>query len=226
MAGFTERHPAIALLSAAIPIMLVEAVFGPDVNTGGWERLAYVFPLLYGFLIASDTRFEAALRRSHRPALAVAVLAAAALVAWAGALKASAGGLSTVPPGWSALQGLAGWAWIVAILGFAGSLAARRVSQPPTTRAPLVAGRGPRWRHAAQYANEAVLPFYVLHEPVIVAIAWFIVGWHAPVLAKYAALVTLSLAATIALYEILIRRFRLTRLLFGMKPARVKDRIR
>jgi hypothetical protein len=23
-------------------MMLTEAVFGPDVNTGGWERLAYV----------------------------------------------------------------------------------------------------------------------------------------------------------------------------------------
>jgi glucan biosynthesis protein C len=142
MAGFTKRHPAIVLLSAAIPMMLVEAVFGPDVNTGGWERLAYLFPFLYGFLIASDTRFEAALRRSYRPALAVAALATAALVAWAGALNASAAGLSTVPPGWSALQGLAGWAWLVAILGFAGWLAARRVSQPPITRAPLAAGRG------------------------------------------------------------------------------------
>jgi hypothetical protein len=46
----------------------------------------------------------------------------------------------------------------------------------------------PRWRRAAGYANEAVLPFYVLHEPVIVAAAWVIVRWEAPIIAKYVAL--------------------------------------
>jgi hypothetical protein len=54
LAGFTDRHAILAVFAAAAPIMLVETAFGPDVNTGGWERLAYLFPLLYGFLIASD----------------------------------------------------------------------------------------------------------------------------------------------------------------------------
>jgi peptidoglycan/LPS O-acetylase OafA/YrhL len=66
-----------------------------------------------------------------------------------------------------------------------------------------------------------VLPFYVLHEPVIVAAAWFLVRWHAPVPAKYATLVLVSLAATLALYEAGVRRYRLTRLLFGMKPLKL-----
>ena len=66
--------------------------------------------------------------------------------------------------------------------------------------------------------NEAVLPFYLLHEPVIVAAAWLIVRWHAPLPGKYAALVIVSFAATLGLYETLVRRFRITRLLFGMKP--------
>ena len=82
----------------------------------------------------------------------------------------------------------------------------------------------PRWRRAARYANEAVLPFYLLHEPVIVAAAWLIVRWHAPVPAKYAALVIVSFAATLGLYEALVRPFRLTRLLSGMKP-RVKPSV-
>ena len=220
LAGFAERHGAVVVFGAAVPMMGVEAMFGPDVNTGGWERLAYVFPFLYGFLIASDPRLEAALRRSRRPALAVACAATGALAAWAGALGGSGSGLSTgVSPGWGALQGLAGWAWIAAIMGFAGSLAARRGSQPPVTPGRPAAVPGPRWRRAARYANESVLPFYLLHEPVIVAIAWLIVRWHAPIPGKYAALVILSFAATFGLYETLVRRSRVTRLLFGMKPA-------
>jgi glucan biosynthesis protein C len=223
LAGTAERHGTVVVLAAAIPLMVVEAVFGPDVNTGGWERTAYVFPFLYGFLIASDPRFEAALRRSRWPAVAVACAATAALVTWAGALGGSGAGLSAVPAGWSALQGLAGWAWIAAIMGFARSLTAphRPGRGTGTGGAGTTGGRLPR---TARYASEAVLPFYLLHEPVIVAAAWLIVRWHAPVPGKYAALVVVSFAVTLVLYEALVRRFRVTRLLCGMKP-RSKSRV-
>ena len=167
----------------------------------------------------SDPRLEAALRRCRWAALAVACAATGALIASAAALKAPGASLSaSVPPGWSVLQGLAGWAWLAAILGFAGSATVRRGGRSPSTPAPPMAASRPRWRRAARYANDAVLPFYLLHEPVIVAAAWLIVRWHAPLPGKYAALVIVSFAATLGLYETLVRRFRITRLLFGMKP--------
>jgi hypothetical protein len=73
----------------------------------------------------------------------------------------------------------------------------------PATPAPPLAALRPRWLRAARYAKEAVLPFYLLHEPVIVAAAWLIVRWPAPVPAKYAVLVIVSFAATLGLYEAL-----------------------
>jgi hypothetical protein len=217
LAGIADRHGTVAVLAVAIPLMAVEAVSGPDVNTGGWERTAYVVPFLYGFLIASDPRFQAALRRSRWPALAVACATTGGLVSWAAVLDGSGAGLGAVPAGWSALQGLAGWAWVAAIMGFAQTLAARHRPKLGTGMdgASVTGGRLPR---AARYANEAVLPFYLLHEPVIVVAAWLIVRWHAPLPAKYAVLVIVSFATTLALYETLVRRFRVTRLLFGMKP--------
>jgi peptidoglycan/LPS O-acetylase OafA/YrhL len=214
LAGIARRHGTVAVLAAAIPLMAVEAVFGPDVNTGGWERTVYVFPFLYGFLIASDSRFEAALRRSRWPALVVACAATGGLVLWAAALGGS--GLGAVPAGWSALQGLAGWAWVAAIMGSAGSLAARHRPKPGTGK-DGASVTGAWLPPAARYAKEAVLPFYLLHEPVIVAVAWLIVRWHAPIAGKYAAVVIVSFAATLALYETLVRRFRVTRLLAGIR---------
>jgi glucans biosynthesis protein C len=83
-----------------------------------------------------------------------------------------------------------------------------------------------------RYANQAVLPFYLLHEPVIVAAAWFIVRWDAPILVKYPVLVAMSFTATLVIYEFAVRHYRITRLLFGMKPqshrgpATVTDRAR
>lgn len=107
--------------------MATEAVFGPDGNTGGWERLAYVFPLCYGFLIAGDARYESVLARTRWLALATAVAATIGLLAWMAALSAAGTSIMTgITPGFAALQGLAGWAWLAAIVGFGAALAARR----------------------------------------------------------------------------------------------------
>jgi hypothetical protein len=163
------RHPLAMLAAAAVPVVVTEAVFGPDGITGGWERLAYVFPFLYGFLIASDARFESALARARWPTLVVAALATIGMLGWAAA--AGPGLVSGAGPGWSALQGMAGWAWLAAIVGFTAAFAARHRQTGTATPRPAPA-RAPRWQRAAGYANQAVLPFYLLHEPVIVAVAW------------------------------------------------------
>jgi glucans biosynthesis protein C len=221
LAGLTERHPALALLVAAVPVMAVEASFGPDRNTGGWERLTYICFFLYGYLLASDRRFEQTLRRLRWWALGWALLASVLLAVAAKILDPSeANVVSGVTPPVSAAQGLAGWMWTAAILGFAGTAAARLATARPAGSPAGSLATTPRWRRVAHYGNEAVLPFYLLHEPVIVAVAWVVVRWPAPLLVKYLAVVAASFILTLALYEGLVRRFQLARLLFGMKPAR------
>jgi hypothetical protein len=175
-------------------------------------------------LIASDARFESALSRVRWPALAAAAAAIAGLLDWAAAAGARV--MTGAEPGWSALQGLAGWAWLAAIIGFTAAFTARRQTGTATPR-PAPA-REPRWQRVAGYANQAVLPFYLLHEPVIVAFAWIIVRWHAPILARYPVLVAASFTATLVMYELAVRRYRITRLLSGMKqePPRTGDRSR
>src|SRR5262249_3525956 len=147
---------------------------------------------------------------------------AAATVGRRGWAAAGPGVVSGAAPGWSGLQGLAGWAWLAAIAGFAAAVTARRHTGTPTPR-PAPA-REPRWHRAAGSANQAVLPFYLLHEPVIVAFAWYTVRWHAPILIKYTVLVAASFTVTLAIYELAIRRYRITRLLFGMKPQSTPQR--
>ncbi|MER6011973.1 hypothetical protein [Streptomyces bluensis] len=64
----------------------------------------------------------------------------------------------------------------------------------------------------------AALPLYVLHQPVVVAFAYAVVGWSAPIVVKYAVIVTGSLAVLLAVYEYAVRRTRVTRFLFGVRP--------
>jgi peptidoglycan/LPS O-acetylase OafA/YrhL len=66
-------------------------------------------------------------------------------------------------------------------------------------------------------ANEAVYPFYILHQTIIVAIGYYLVQWTLPIGVKMTALLLLTVVSLILLYGLLIRPFRLTRMLYGMK---------
>jgi hypothetical protein len=89
------------------------------------------------------------------------------------------------------------WFWLVAILGF-GSRYLNFHNQ------------------VLRYAREAVLPFYILHQTVIVVIGFYIANWETSVMVKYLALSTSSFVVIMALYEWLIKRLNVLRFLFGM----------
>jgi peptidoglycan/LPS O-acetylase OafA/YrhL len=98
------------------------------------------------------------------------------------------------------------WSIILAILGFAKHY----LNRP---------NRFLRW------ANEAVYPFYILHQTIIVSFGFYIVQWPLPIWVKLPVLFIATVITLVALYSLLIRPFRLTRLLYGMKSGKVqKDR--
>lgn len=70
------------------------------------------------------------------------------------------------------------------------------------------------------YANEAVLPFYLLHQTVILCVGWFVIPWNVGILPKYLIIVVVSFALIMALYELLIRRHNIVRFFFGMRPRK------
>ncbi len=68
------------------------------------------------------------------------------------------------------------------------------------------------------YSNEAVLPFYILHQNVLLWVGFFVVSWAIPDLAKYLIIAVTSFATCVLLYEYLVRRVNVLRFLFGLKP--------
>jgi len=71
-----------------------------------------------------------------------------------------------------------------------------------------------------QYGQEAVLPFFLLHQPVIMAIAFYVVQWDTGIPLKLLTVVIGSFVVTLGIYELLVRRVGPLRALFGMKPLR------
>jgi hypothetical protein len=57
----------------------------------------------------------------------------------------------------------------------------------------------------------------VLHRPIVVAVARNVVPWDAPIPVEYAVIVAISLVLTLGAYDLLVRRTRVTRFLFGMR---------
>lgn len=71
-----------------------------------------------------------------------------------------------------------------------------------------------------KYANEAVLPFYILHQTVIIVIGFYVVQWNSGILLKFLTTTTISFLSIMAIYELLVRRFNILRFLFGMRAKR------
>ena len=69
-----------------------------------------------------------------------------------------------------------------------------------------------------KYFSEGAYPIYILHNTIIIIIAFFVVEWAINIGAKYAIIVTSSFIVTVLAYDILVKRTGITRFLFGMKP--------
>jgi glucans biosynthesis protein C len=68
-----------------------------------------------------------------------------------------------------------------------------------------------------QYATEVVYPFYILHQTWIVAFGYYVVQWSVPIAVKLPVLIVLCFVSLYLLYNGIIKRFIITRILYGLK---------
>jgi glucans biosynthesis protein C len=167
-----------------------------------WSGRTLLLPAFVGgFVLAAEPGVLRAVGRHWRSALASGIAASAGLLAfaWPGNVlerlpsPRSAGGVLL----WGAFAA-AGWCWLVALLGAARSLT-------------------PRSSPALAHTARLVYPFYVLHQPLVVAAAFVAVQWSAGIAAKLAAVSACSFVATVAACE-LAARWGPTRALVGLRP--------
>jgi peptidoglycan/LPS O-acetylase OafA/YrhL len=205
-AAFAERRRGATLLPA-VPLALVCALAGLEEQFAGWHRAAYLLFFVFGLAFASDERFRAALRRDLR----LLAVSGVVLFVIGAPLLMTAGDdpftdLTPQAMTGRALFGATGWCWLTSILGFLDRRGRSTVRQD----------RKPRRWYA--YMAEAVLPLYILHQPIVVAVAYVVIRWDLPIAVKFSMIVVVSLALLFAVYDLLVRRTTPTRFLFGMRP--------
>ncbi len=79
-----------------------------------------------------------------------------------------------------------------------------------------------RKHKSLDYINQAVYPFYILHQTVIVIVVYYVVQVQESILTKYLFTVVLSFFVSMSLYHLFIKPLGIMRFLFGMKPAGYK----
>jgi glucan biosynthesis protein C len=203
LGNFLGKPGNIYLL--ALPATILTNLLDPDglgtTVLGGWSILNYLGFFISGFVIISNERMQQTIRRLRWVSLAIAIISWGLIdVVWA-ALGNPTFGTWQYLLG-TALWCLCAWFWLLTVLG----LGFHHLNH----NKPLL-----------RYANEAVLPFYILHQPVILSLAFFVVHWTIPDVLKFLIILGTTFGAVMTIYEYLVRRFNPLRFLFGMK-LRVK----
>lgn len=203
-AGWCQRPYRLLLVSVPLAATQVPLRAGFPRYEDWADLVLWLCFFVLGYVLLADERFAVAIARAGRPAAVVGVALSVAL-----GLTALGGWLQAweAHPGYrpdyllyAFVRGLTPWLLVIAIV----ALGIRFLSTPV---------RGLR------HANEAALPFYVIHHPFVVLAAFWVVQWDVGVAPKFVAVVLLALTATLASYELLVRRFRLTRVIFGLRPG-------
>ncbi|MFC1879633.1 acyltransferase family protein [Chloroflexota bacterium] len=193
-----------SLLVFVIPLIFTRLILQPlfpDLN--GWSD--FTFMLLFfilGYILITEERFTQAIRRDWLLHLIVGIACMSFFIFmpvydWIG---------SPATPGfylsWS-LHAINSWCWTMFIFYI-----------------------GMRYldftNKSLHYAREASYPFFFIHQPMIIFIAFYAVQWQVPLSVKLLAVVIGSLVISLGCYELFIRRINPVRALFGMKPRKSK----
>jgi glucan biosynthesis protein C len=189
------------------PLIALKIFFPAAPGEHSWNAmLTYGVYFLVGYVLAARPQMGQAFSKNTWLALILGLLAFGGIGAMLamGIVKEL---MSSNPSAlklalWNGVSALDTWAWLVFILGAGG----RWLNRPGAILNRL---------------NEAVLPFYILHQTVILYAAWWLGPVAMSIPAKLALLTVSSLALTVLCYELLVRPWNPVRFLFGMraKPA-------
>lgn len=191
----------------AIPIIIVNIIAVPPFfvfpsGYGGWKLPTYLAFFITAYVLACDPQFEQSIHKNRKVSVLVGTILSLSQIILLVTVGAEAL-LSPLPLTYvtvSAVYALIGWCWVTAILGYGRKLLS--------------------FNHRfLAISNELVLPFYILHQTVIVAIAFYVVGWNLMVIEKYL-IIALTSFAIICVLLYPIRQTNVLRFLFGMRPRK------
>ena len=190
--GAATQHP-LSLTVFGLPLTLAAATG----ILGAMNPLYYFLVFLSGLVFASDVRFQQSIDRLTWIALAYGLVDTVINIIF------PIRNFTEWTPQWIALGSLyemGRWLLTLAALGL-GHKFLNRTS------------------NLLRYASEISMPFYLLHMTFSAVTGYFVIQLDAPVMVKYPLIVFIATGLTLLACE-LVKRWNVSRFLFGMKPAK------
>ncbi|ETR67454.1 MAG: acyltransferase family protein [Candidatus Magnetoglobus multicellularis str. Araruama] len=201
LAIFANRPGGIFLFG--LPMALSEAILRPFFPQGikdiihDWANVSfYLICFVYGYLMISDIRFGTAINRHRRIAMILGTILTIVICYYSIARTHLSSHSYTMF--FHLLCGFNIWCWMIVILAYV------RESFSHTT--PVLT-----------YLNQAVLPFFIIHQTMIIVLGYFIVAMDWTISTKFWYILVGSIASVWLLYECLIRRVSVFHIIFGIK---------
>ncbi|MEH7082052.1 acyltransferase family protein [Neobacillus drentensis] len=179
-----------------LPILLFVTGLIKTQGLGGWDLVFYLVILIYGYYFFSSSAFKPILKSTINYHFILAIITTAIYIVWFMKSFPQPGSVEGMI--FYLVRTVNCWSLLLCIFFLADKY--------------LSFSNG-----FLKYASEASMPFYVLHQPVIVFLGFFIrdLSWSIPV--KLIFLVPVSFILIIICYHFIIRRVQFLRFTFGMK---------
>jgi glucans biosynthesis protein C len=191
---------AFGLPPALVYASLIVKFRGPQNLVDDWAMFTYYFIyFVLGCLFTMDRRFSDLLEVRRQTTLRLGTLAYLTIcyVRWND--REPAWGYNLPNLLFLTLVSFNAWFWVLTLLGYGKRYLNRN--------SPLLS-----------YANEAVYPFYIIHQTIIVIIVFYVVKTKDTILLKFLFTVAASFLLTMAIYHFVVRPVPILRLCFGLKP--------
>lgn len=195
--------PGLIYLLFPIPLLILELIIPHSVlsiGNGGWGFLYYLWFLIAGFLIASSDKLAWQIRDNRGISLLLAIILTILYLYQCFSPSIIVFPAQISPWIHSSLRFVCAWSWLFSILGF--GMRYLSFDRP-------ILGR----------LNEGVLPFYILHQTVLLWVGYYIMSMETHDGLKWVIVAIVSFSLIICLYMLIIRKIDLIRFLFGMKTS-------
>ena len=184
----------------ALPLIMTELILKPHFPVkhnlvGDWYALSYYLLLfLYGYLcISAGREFWKTVSRKKTAALFTGIVAFS-IMAWMREVAVWTPGTEAL---FAVIRIINLGAWCIAIFGY-----------------------GAEWLNRSSrllaYCNQAVYPFYIIHQTITVLAAWYIMDLPWGIYWKFLCLTVITFGGSWIIFEI-VKRNTITRVLFGIK---------
>jgi peptidoglycan/LPS O-acetylase OafA/YrhL len=197
VAAFFTKPGSLYLL--IIPVLIVELVGPLSIlgMFGGYNLFSLLIFYIIGFFLASNNQFKESIENHGLIALIVGILSTVSLLVVTLFFDLFFEDILFWILGLTYV-----WSWLIVILG----LGSKHLNFNHKSRKIL---------------NEIVMPFYVLHQTIIIIIGFFVIQTGLIILLEYLIISIVSFAIIIGLV-LVIKQINFLRLLFGMSLKRKK----